>query len=57
MRNEAQSLGIRDVDRLRDWIDFGSGCGMCLPYVAKMLVSDLTVFLETLDDGSGSDSK
>jgi bacterioferritin-associated ferredoxin len=48
LREEADRTGAGTVDELRDHVDFGEGCGYCLPYVRRMLRTGETVFTEIL---------
>lgn len=44
----AQEAGLTDVDGLREHIQFGMHCGLCLPYVRRMLKTGESVFHELI---------
>jgi len=48
----AQRETIRDLDTLQRSVDFGLRCGLCKPYVQRMLESGRVVFpvMRTLPD-------
>ncbi len=40
----AEAAGVRDGGRLSAHVDFGRKCGLCRPYVRRMLRTGETVF-------------
>ena len=48
LRDHARETGARTVEALQDHVSFGTGCGLCRPYVQAMLVTGQTVFSEVI---------
>ncbi len=46
----AEAAGVRDVARLRAHAAFGGQCGLCRPYVRRMLRTGETVFREVITE-------
>ena len=46
----AAETGATTVRRLQAHTDFGRGCGLCHPYVRRMLRTGQTVFREVVTD-------
>ncbi len=44
MAEVAKAEGIRTVAELKDHLEFGQNCELCIPYVAEMLRTGETVF-------------
>ena len=42
----ARASGAKSVEELREVADFGRGCGLCHPYVRRMLRTGETAFHE-----------
>ncbi|HEX7069309.1 MAG TPA: (2Fe-2S)-binding protein [Rhodothermales bacterium] len=47
----ARRTGARSVAELQQHVDFGTGCGLCRPYVRRMLETGQVVFDEILEEG------
>ena len=47
---EARRHGIVDVETLQRHMAFGTGCGLCVPYVKRMLRTGEVVFHEIVTD-------
>jgi bacterioferritin-associated ferredoxin len=52
----ADSTGSRSVADLQEHVEFGSNCGLCRPYVSRMLTTGETVFSEILVEGADQES-
>ena len=48
LRTIAEDAGARTLEDLQRHTDFGRGCGLCHPYVRRMLRTRETVFSEIL---------
>ncbi len=46
----AEAAGVRDVERLPAYAVFGRKCGLCRPYVRRMLRTGETVFREIITE-------
>lgn len=57
LKEIAERTGARSLDELRRHVEFGTNCGLCRPYVRRMLETGQTVFSEIIDAGSGAERK
>jgi len=46
----ARQTGSQTITELQEGIDFGGKCGLCLPYVRRMLKTGETVFFQVISD-------
>ncbi len=51
LKRVADATGAGSVEALQEHVDFGLKCGLCRPYVRKMLRTGETVFHEVLTEG------
>ena len=57
LADAARQSGARTVDALQDVADFGLGCGLCHPYVRRMLRTGETRFHEIVtEEAEGQNS-
>jgi bacterioferritin-associated ferredoxin len=52
LRAEAAAAGLHTVDELQRRVPVGTRCGLCLPYVRRMLAGGPVVFGEPVTQGS-----
>ena len=50
LRDVAEAAGARTVDELQGHVRFGEQCGLCRPYVRRMLRTGETVFAEIVTE-------
>ena len=48
LRRVAEETGAKTVEALQQHVVFGRKCGLCHPYVRRMLVTGETVFSEVI---------
>ncbi len=53
----AEAAGVRDVERLRAHAAFGEKCGLCRPYVRRMLRTGETVFREIVTEADAPEPR
>lgn len=52
----ADSTGSRSVTELQEYVEFGLNCGLCRPYISRMLTTGETVFSEILVEDADQES-
>lgn len=52
LKSIAQTESLSDLESLQRFVDFGKGCGLCKPYVKRMLETGRVVFpvIRTITD-------
>jgi bacterioferritin-associated ferredoxin len=50
LRRVAERSGVRSVEALQQHVAFGLKCGLCRPYVRRMLRTGETVFTEVIEE-------
>lgn len=56
LRAIAEACGADSVEALQRHVRFGLNCGMCRPYVRRMLETGEVVFTEILDGDSSPEA-
>lgn len=49
LKGAAEESGAETVEELQSCVTFGEDCGLCHPYVARMLKTGTVVFSETIE--------
>ncbi len=55
LKKAARDAHVDSIPDLREHVEFGSNCGLCLPYVRRMLTTGQTVFDEVIEDADESE--
>ena len=50
LRSVADARDASSVEELQRFVEFGRGCGLCHPYVRRMLATREVVFGQVIDD-------
>ena len=50
LKSVAEREGVETVDELQEHVTFGINCGLCRPYVARMLKTGQTLFTDVITE-------
>ena len=54
LKQVAEDARMDSVPELQEHVTFGSNCGLCLPYVERMLLTGETTFGKVIDEAVSS---
>ena len=50
LKSVADRQGVRSIEDLQEHVTFGVNCGLCRPYVSRMLETGETLFTEIITE-------